>query len=178
MADDLIPSPETFDVGAEFRFKAAQAAIRRECGWHVAPSVTHTIRLDGTGGTTLLLPSKHVTAIDSLLLDGVEHVRDLRWSTAGSMVLTGGVSFPDLPGGVEVTLTDGWELDEVPDVQMIMLDIAARVMSAPGAVASQSTNGSSVTYRSGTDGGVPNVALFASERRALAPYRLSWGAKP
>ena len=61
---------------------------------------------------------------------------------------------------------------------MILLDIASRVMQVPGTVSAQSTNGSSVTYRSGSDGGVPNVALFESEKRTLQPYRLTWGVKP
>lgn len=175
---DLIPSADSFQVDAGFKMGAAQAAIRRYCGWHVAPSVTRTIRLDGHGGDSLLLPSKHVTALSSLKLDGVEHVQDARFSEAGSLVLVNGVTFPDLPGSVEATITDGWDLEDVPEVQMILLDIASRVMQVPGTVSSQSTNGSSVTYRSGSDGGVPNVALFDSEKRTLQPYRLSWGVKP
>ncbi|WP_250243746.1 hypothetical protein [Bifidobacterium longum] len=175
---DLIPSADSFQVDAGFKMGAAQAAIRKHCGWHVAPSVTRTIRLDGHGGDSLLLPSKHVTALSSLKLDGVEHVQDARFSEAGSLVLVNGATFPDLPGSVEATITDGWDLEDVPEVQMILLDIASRVMQVPGTVSSQSTNGSSVTYRSGSDGGVPNVALFDSEKRTLQPYRLSWGVKP
>lgn len=95
---DLIPSADSFQVDAGFKMGAAQAAIRRYCGWHVAPSVTRTIRLDGHGGDSLLLPSKHVTALSSLKLDGVEHVQDARFGEAGSLVLVNGVTFPDLPG--------------------------------------------------------------------------------
>lgn len=84
---DLIPSADSFQVDAGFKMRAAQAAIRKHCGWHVAPSVTRTIRLDGHGGDSLLLPSKHVTALSSLKLDGVEHVQDARFSEAGSLVL-------------------------------------------------------------------------------------------
>ena len=69
-------------------------------------------------------------------------------------------------------------LSDVPEVQMILLDIASRVMQVPGTVSAQSTNGSSVTYRSGSDGGVAKVALFESEMRTLQPYRLTWGVKP
>ncbi len=176
---DLIPSADSFQVDAGFKMRAAQAAIRKYCGWHVAPSVTRTIRLDGHGGDSLLLPSKHVTALSSLKLDGVERCARTRVSSeAGSLVLVNGAIFPDLPGSVEATITDGWDLEDVPEVQMILLDIASRVMQVPGTVSSQSTNGSSVTYRSGSDGGVPNVALFDSEKRTLQPYRLSWGVKP
>ena len=133
---DLIPSADSFQVDAGFKMRAAQAAIRKHCGWHVAPSVTRTIRLDGHGGDSLLLPSKHVTALSSLKLDGVEHVQDARFSEAGSLVLVNGATFPDLPGSVEATITDGWDLEDVPEVQMILLDIASRVMQVPGTVSS------------------------------------------
>lgn len=175
---NLIDYAGAFQIDADFKMKAAQSAIRRYCGWHVAPSVTRTIHVDGHGGDSLLLPSKHVTGLSSLKLDGVEHAQDARYSEAGTVVLVNGVTFPDLPGSIEATITDGWDLDDVPEIQMILLDIAARVMQVPGTVASQSTNGSSVTYRSGSDGGIPNIALFESEQRTLAPYRLSWGVKP
>ena len=104
---DLIPSADSFQVDAGFKMRAAQAAIRKYCGWHVAPSVTRTVRLDGHGGDSLLLPSKHVTALSSLKLDGVEHVQDARFSEAGSLVLVNGATFPDLPGSVGATITDG-----------------------------------------------------------------------
>lgn len=90
---DLIPSADSFQVDAGFKMRAAQAAIRKYCGWHVAPSVTRTVRLDGHGGDSLLLPSKHVTALSSLKLDGVEHVQDARFSEAGSLVLVNGATF-------------------------------------------------------------------------------------
>ena len=35
---DMIADPSAFEDDAAFRLKAAQAAIRRECGWHVMPN--------------------------------------------------------------------------------------------------------------------------------------------
>ena len=56
------------DLGPQWWVRAAQGAVRRHCGWHVAPSVTETLRVDGYGGRTLILPSKHVTAIASVIV--------------------------------------------------------------------------------------------------------------
>lgn len=174
---DLIADPSSFDVDASFWMRAAQRQIRKECGWHVAPSMTHTIRLDGYGGDTLILPSLHVTDITSVKLDGVEHVDDCSWSSHGTIVLRKGL-FPDMPGSIEVTLTDGWDLDEVPELQALLLSIAKRAMSQPaGVVASQSVNGSTVSYFHGSDGNTPGITLFASEQATLAPYRLTYGVR-
>ena len=35
---DMIADPSAFEDDAAFRLRAAQAAIRRECGWHVMPN--------------------------------------------------------------------------------------------------------------------------------------------
>ena len=41
--------------------QAAEGAVRRYCGWHIAPVATETLVLDGTG-TRLALPSHLVLA--------------------------------------------------------------------------------------------------------------------
>lgn len=38
------------------------AAVRLWCGWHIAPSKTETVKVEGEGGRVLLLPSLHVTS--------------------------------------------------------------------------------------------------------------------
>ena len=61
LADDIVDV--SADLGPQWWVRAAQGAVRRYCGWHVAPSITETLRLDGYGGRVLTLPSKHITAI-------------------------------------------------------------------------------------------------------------------
>jgi len=46
------PAPET---------SPGLAAVRAWCGWHIAPSKTETVKVEGGGGRVLLLPSLHVT---------------------------------------------------------------------------------------------------------------------
>jgi hypothetical protein len=170
--DDIIGAADTIDQ--TWWMRAAQAAVRHYCGWHISPSVTETITVDGYGGRTLALPSKHVTAIASITISGTDVIADAVWSEAGTVVLTSGL-WPDLPGSVQVSLTHGWDTDDVPDVAAIILSVAKRARTNPGAISSQSVNGASVNFA--TSSGVPlGVPLMQAEMDALAPYRL--GARP
>lgn len=45
--------------------EGAGESIRDECGWHIAPVKTDTVRLRG-GGCVLILPSLHVTDVVSV----------------------------------------------------------------------------------------------------------------
>lgn len=169
-------APDIVAAGAaltpQWWIQSAQASIRRFCGWHVAPSVTEELRLDSYGGRVLHLPSKHVTAIGSITVDGVDVLDRCDWSTAGTVQLRSGC-WPDRPGAVVVNLTHGWEADDVPEVAAMILAIGKRARTQTG-VASQSVNGASVSYL--TAGGAPlSVPLLGIEKEALAPYRLNWG---
>lgn len=63
---DMIADPSAFQDDARFRLKAAQAAIRRECGWHVMPNVALSGVINTRGGSVIRLPARHVTSIESL----------------------------------------------------------------------------------------------------------------
>ena len=169
-ANDIVSATTTLD--SQWWIRAAQSAVRRYCGWHVAPSITETVRVDAYGGQVLYLPSKHVTAIASISVDG-EAVAEFDWSEAGTVVLRSG-SWPDRPGAVQVDLTHGWPVDDVPEVAALILAVGKRARTQPGVIASQSVNGASVSYQSA--GGAPlSVPLLSIEKEMLAPYRLNWG---
>ncbi len=170
--DDIISAADTIDQ--TWWMRAAQAAVRHYCGWHISPQVTETLTVDAYGGRSLALPSKHVTAISSIVIGSDDVTSDVVWSEAGTVVLTSGV-WPDLPGSVKVTITHGWDADEVPDVAAMILSVAKRARTNPGSISAQSVNGASVNFA--TSSGVPlGVPLMQAEMDALAPYRL--GARP
>lgn len=148
--------------------KSAQAAVRAYCGWHVCPSITRTVTLDSYGGRTLLLPTMHVTALSSVKFGGVEHVSDCSWSKAGILRLHNGLEFPDDLQAVTVSMTDGFDKSEIPQIGALLKSLAQRAQIQPG-VASQSVNGASVTYSTSS---TPGVTLLASEKELLEPYRL------
>lgn len=158
-------------IPAEFWIKAAQASVRSECGWHVAPSYRETLRLDGSGGRQLLLPSKHVTEVHSVVCAGVDVTDEVYWSRSGTMEFESRV-WPSMPGVIEVELTHGFDAGEVPEVAALMVTLARRAR-AMTSVAKQGVNGASVEYFAA--GGAPlSVPLLGIEKDLLAAYRLNW----
>jgi hypothetical protein len=160
-------------VDASTWLAAAQKSVRSYCGWHIAPNLEQDITLDGDGTKTLLLPSMHVTDVASVLVDGKDLVGEIDWSAKGIVQLRRGV-FPDRLGSIKVRLRHGFDVGEVADVSSMILRIAKRAANGPGVIASQSANGSSVSYL--TAGGAPiSVPLLQIEKDSLNPYKLTWG---
>ena len=88
MAADPIVTPEQLTLyqagGAQSAIDQATALVRGYCGWHVTPSAAETVTLDGSGTSTKILPSLHVTAITSVTYDGtLLSATDYAWSPIG-----------------------------------------------------------------------------------------------
>lgn len=165
----------TTAVDSAFWLDAAHGAVRRECGWHVAPLITETLRVDGRGGRSLLIRSGRVVTLTQVLSDGVDVTERVDVSENGTLELRGGCWSSRL-GGITVTLEHGYELEDVPEVAALIVTLAKR--GADGATqryASQSVNGASVGAF--TSGGAPlSVPLLLQEKALLADYKLGWGA--
>lgn len=161
---------------------AGETAVRRYCGWHIAPPVTETITLDNTyGGRLLQLPSLHVGEVSKL--EFRRHGQD--WGTVppesyvvsprGVIELVGTLNgFPCGTQCVRVTLTHGYELDDIADVQAIVKNVTNRASMELGAISSQSVNGASVSYAT-AGGSVVSTPLLQIEKQALDPYKLPNG---
>lgn len=159
---DMIADPSAFEDDTEFRLKAAQAAIRRECGWHVMPNVALSGVINSRGGTVIRLPARHVTSIESLTdRDGNKLAYAYDPETGLVESLSGG--FPVGIAAIHYSIHAGY--NEAPDVQQVLISAAKRAgMSPIGLVTSQSTNGSSASF--------DVVSLMQEERDKLKPYRL------
>lgn len=161
----------------QFWLDAAHAAVRRFCGWHVAPVITEELTLDGNGSRSILLPSNRVTAITSVVEDGTP-VTDFDWSESGALEKVGG-SWSRRKRSLVVTLTHGF--DEASDVAGIISGIAARSMAAKDGALSQRagsmavTRGASGSGRGSSGGAAVSLPLLATEKEQLAPYLLVWG---
>lgn len=173
MATEPIVSAST-QIDSAFWLNAAHGAVRRECGWHVAPVIEETLVLDGSGGDALLLPSGRVIELIEVLNDGVDVTSNVDASKSGVLELQCGRWTRRL-GRVSVKLRHGYAADEAPEVAALIATLARRGGSAPGIVASQSVNGASVAYL--TAGGAPlSISLLQIEKNTLDPYRLVWEA--
>lgn len=159
---DMIADPSAFEDDAQFRIRAAQAAIRRECGWHVMPNMALSGVINSRGGTVIRLPARHVTSIESLTdRDGNKLAYAYDPETGLVESLSGG--FPAGIAAIRYEIHAGY--NEAPDVQQVLISAAKRAgMSPIGLVTSQSTNGSSASYDA--------VSLMQDEKDKLKPYKL------
>lgn len=159
-------------VDPAFWLRAANAAVRRECGWHVAPVITETLTLDGRGGTRLLLPSLRVHAVIRVLNDGEDVTARVRYSRrAGILTLPTGWS-TDV-GSIEVTLEHGHPIEDVPDIAALIITLTKRAAASGATIAQQNLGPAGVRYALGTDGAPLSLPLLASEKATLAPYTLA-----
>lgn len=159
---DMIADPSAFEDDVAFRLKAAQAAIRRECGWHVMPNAALSGVINSRGGTVIRLPARHVTSIESLT-DRQGNPLAYAYDPETGLVesLSGG--FPVGIAAIHYEIHAGY--DDAPDVQQVLINAAKRAgMSPIGLVTSQSTNGSSASF--------DVVSLMQAEKDKLKPYRL------
>lgn len=84
---------------------AASRRVRRYCGWHIAPSITETITLRGSG--PWLLPSLHVTAVTSITdrNTATPLAVEFDWRPEGIVEPWSAVY---CPRGVDITFTHGF----------------------------------------------------------------------
>lgn len=141
----------------------AQGAIRRYCGWHVAPSIPETLTLDGSGSRSLWLPSMYVTAVASITDCGTTvDAADYDWSANGYVRRRCGCWSPR-PRQIVVTLTHGYE-DIPPELIGVAVSMATRRASSPAGVRREQTGPFSVEY-AGSD-------LLQQERDILDQFKL------
>ncbi|MFJ4284019.1 hypothetical protein ACIPY0_00065 [Paenarthrobacter nicotinovorans] len=156
----------------QFWLDAATAEVRRFCGWHVLPSHSEELILDGNGLTELFVPSGHITAVTACTNDGVDVLDNLDWSEKGILTLASG-RWALKNRAVRITLTHGFT--EAPDVAGVVAGVAARAAAQVGPVVRQNAGPMGVSY--GTVNGAPiSLPLLETEKETLLPYKLVWGA--
>lgn len=154
--------PALAPSGAVDRVRAASAAVRRYCGWHIAPVVQQTFTVDGPGGKVLALPTLRLIDVLAVSQDGVAFTTDeltaLEWSHDGYLRTSGW--WTTRLRGVEVTIEHGF--DSTPDLDALIADIASRVTA--GTVRRKTMGNRSVEY--------VEPGLMQHEMDQLARYRL------
>jgi hypothetical protein len=140
----------------------AGSRIREFCGWHIWPSLTHTRFCDMTGDGTILLPTRHATAVVSVtptwagatVVDPSSYALDQRGWISFTPFQYG---FAPTPAStslwpidtvrlfdaykkhdmrMQVTFTHGY--DTIPDtVQGVAHELVMRVLEKPSGIASE-----------------------------------------
>lgn len=163
---------------------AATAAVRRYCGWHITPVQVERIRLPVDGGSTIVLPSLHVTAVTSIVYAGTAlDPADYTWSPVGVIdVSPFGPYFAALrlywvnrywptSGDVEVTFTHGFDL--APDVAAVILSMTARAAVSPDGVTRTQVGAVSQSYSATGVNTAGGIAFLPNETAVLDRYRLA-----
>jgi hypothetical protein len=131
---------------------SACEAIRREAGWHIAPSVTETLTLDSEGGPLLVLPTLYLTAVTEVRdMTGSEPQVLTGWRLSRKGLLSG-CWFPAGFSAVEVDVTHGYDACP-PELFPVIADWTAR------RVMQESLGSRSVAYSA--DGDSPIASTLA-----------------
>ena len=160
-----------------FWLEAANAEVRRYCGWHIAPVVTEQLVLDGSGGNILLLPTQKLVSLNSVFIEDEEIPLDrFHYSPDRGTLDYSGWFWPRFPvGSIRLNMTHGYDLDDVPDVVAVISAVATRARTTPAGVVSQTVAGASVSYATDRTGAALTVGLLGSEAATLNPFRLQLG---
>ena len=158
--ESLAATPEGVDGDA---WAAACAAVRAYCGWHVAPSVSETLTLDGSGTEFQLLPSLYVTDVAVVTELGNEvDAATYEWSQSGQLWRAGG--WLGHFRGLVVEITHGYETCP-PEIIGVLLEAADRGVGSSVSQVGQ--------VRMGGVSGVPGAASFMLDQKAvLDRYKL------
>lgn len=128
---------------------AAQAFIRRYCGWHIAPNVTEQVTLKAAGGSLVMLPTLHLTGVAEVTSGGAPvTVSGDDWWVWGELRLAG--RWVRRGTRVSASITHGY--DECPaDVQQVAQRVAQSATVPVGASA-QSAGPYTIKYGQILDG--------------------------
>ena len=178
--DELTAGKYTGDRRTAAEIKAASDAIRNYCGWHVYPEAACSLTerlLNGNGRAKRVdrdlmvqLPAKFVTAVSSVLIDGIAYT-DIDFERSGILRVFD-VPAMNRKSVVTVTYTAG-----VPDALMASVKelVAHRVthaLASPNGVTSEAAGGVSITYNAAWVNSARASALPDDDKEVLAPYRI------
>jgi hypothetical protein len=161
--------------------------IRNFCGWHIWPRhVDEVVRVEGTGGRLLVLPTLQLVSISSIVEDPDGDAPTTldptiyRTSPAGMVRLVTGGSWGSEFMPYDVAMTHGY--DDNPDppvngsaapedlVELTCQVVGRAFMSPTGAIREQSGT-VAITYSQTGPAASGGIALLRAEKDALGHYR-------
>lgn len=152
--------------------------VRDYCGWHLTPAVEcefDTTFFDRrvtkvSGGVLIQLPARYVSAVKSIEIGG-ETVEQYVLQPNGILLVNacGGGPYT----AVKVTYTAGLPDSIVGTIQGVVANRAVKSLSMNGGVQSETAGGVSISYSSTYMNDASGSGLTATEKEALAPYKLT-----
>lgn len=158
---------------AQDALDGASAQIRADVGWSVSEESGVTLTLDGPGSQWLLLPTRHLTAVTSVVEEGVTLVLDddYDWTARGRLIRVG-KCWSSKPRSIVVTINHGYPATspQILKTKQICLNLAGRIIGNPNGARQYSVGGVGETYAGSSDDIGPS--LSKTERAELASLRL------
>lgn len=165
------PDLQIPETRARMLLAQASALVRGYCGWHLAPQIREPVRVDGSGAQLQPLPTLHLVEIERVVENGNSiALSRIRWSVAG-FLLHRHRPWTLVLRGITATIVHG-HIHTPPDVQAVVLAMAARVAAAPvgGGVQSERTGPFQVTWNTTAQAG--GMMLLDHEQRVLDRHSL------
>ncbi len=153
---------------AQARLDGIVQEIRDYCGWHIAPAVTATFTLDGSGATVQQLPTLRLNSVAKVTECGVELAAEsYEWSSTGA--LRRRLPWTARYRGLIVEANHGYAT--VPaNIVSVVLDAASAAISVEvGEDADQPETMGPFAFGARQGG----VVLNAVQRRVLDRYRIA-----
>jgi hypothetical protein len=149
---------------------SVSAAIRGYCGWNITEETVTGDVIDGSGKWDLWLPTKNLTAVASLVENGVTLVSGTNydWYRNGRLARSG--RWTSKAKAITITYTHGYPTGHVKLelARSVCLSAAARLVDNPAGLRSETVGGVSWTT-AGTD---TTVVLTPGDEESLEPLAL------
>ena len=166
------------DARIESDIKAASAAMRNYCGWHMYPekscelSTTFFDRrvFEGRGGILIQLPAKFVTGITEILIDGVQY-NDYVLEPNGLLKVYR-VRYHQEYTPIIVRYSAGLPDDLMSAIKELTAHRVTHALTSSYGVTSEAAGGVSITYNASWAGNTMSTALSGDNKEVLAPYRV------
>ena len=152
----------------------ASQQIRSLVHWSITEEVGVVLTMEGRGERSLRLPTRLLTAVASVVEDGVTLtvLTDYDWTSEGQLLRADGTVWSRKVRSVVVTYTHGYAAgsEKLRTARAVCLDLAGDLYDNLAGLRSYTVGGVSETYAGGAvDLG---VGLSDVQCKALASYRL------
>lgn len=168
------------DSRAEPDIKAAAAAVRNYCGWHVYPSLAcelNTTLYDKA--VTVLdrmiliqLPATFVSSVESITVDGVEYDSYVLMPNGILRIFGLPWSHMKLWTPVVINYTAGLPEGGADAVKELIAHRVTHALASSDGVQSETAGGVSITYSANWTNSARSTALADDNKEVLSPYRL------
>ena len=168
------------DSRAEPDIKAAAAAVRNYCGWHVYPSLAcelNTTLYDKAVTVSdrmilIQLPATFVSSVESITIDGVEYNSYVLMPNGILRIFGLPWSHMKLWTPVVINYTAGLPEGGADAVKELIAHRVTHALASSDGVQSETAGGVSITYSANWTNNARSTALADDNKEVLSPYRL------